>query len=92
MAGSVDDVDFVALPGNSRVFGQNRHAPFPLQLIGIHDRVLAHFRLVGGKGVRLLQQMIHERGFAVIDVGNNGDISDFILIHRGFYPKRVLYA
>jgi hypothetical protein len=30
---------------------------------------------MGGEGAGLLQQLIDEGGFAVVNVGNNGDVS-----------------
>jgi hypothetical protein len=35
-----------------------------------------------GKSLSLLQHRVHERGFAVVDVGDNSDISQLRLIHK----------
>jgi 5-keto 4-deoxyuronate isomerase len=31
--------------------------------------------LVGGEGTSLLQKLVHKRGLAVVNVGDNGDIT-----------------
>jgi hypothetical protein len=69
------------MPENGGVFGQNRHAFFPFQFIGIHDGGRLILLLMSGKGLGLLQHGIHERGFAVVDVGDNSDITQLRLVH-----------
>jgi hypothetical protein len=49
------------------------NAALPLLVVGIHDTL----RTVGApiKGARLLQKAIDECGFAMVNVGNNGDVA-----------------
>src|SRR2546423_10904375 len=56
------------------VLGEDGDAALALDVVGIHD-ALAEL-LVGGKGPRLLQQAIDQRGLAVVDVRDDGDVAD----------------
>jgi hypothetical protein len=48
---------------------------------GVHDEVLGHFGLVGAEGFGLFEKAIDEGGFAVIDVGDDGDVADEFTFH-----------
>ena len=50
--------------------------------------------LVGAEGARLLQQAIDERGLAVVDVGDNGDIAYVLHIvnHRFGHNNKLTVA
>ncbi len=74
MAWGIDDIDVSAVVLNRAVFGQNRDAALFFQVIGIHDAGID--LLVFAEGAGLTQQLIDERGFAVINVGDNGDVAD----------------
>jgi hypothetical protein len=74
VARCVDDVDAHAAVIDGAVLGEDGDAALFLDRVGIHDP-LAHF-LVGGEGAGLLQQAVHQRGLAVVDVGDDGDVSD----------------
>ena len=51
--------------------------PFlPLEIHRVHDPLLD--LLVGAEGAGLAQELIHERGLPVVDVGDNGDVADLI--------------
>src|SRR5439155_7355544 len=71
--GGVDDVDAGVLPLHRGRLGQNGDAALALQIVGIH-RALDH-ALVVPVGAGLLQQAVDERGFAVVDVGDDGDVT-----------------
>ena len=44
------------------------------------------FGLVGAEGSGLLQELVHERGFAMIDVGDDGDVANvFHICGSGFF-------
>ena len=73
VAGGVDDVDAGVLPDQRSGLGQDGDAPFALQVVGIH-RPLGH-PLVLAERAGLLQQAVDQGGFAVVDVGDNGDIA-----------------
>ncbi len=72
----IDDVDAVIAPGDRRVLGENGDAALALQIIRIHDPLLQVLARIERPG--LPQQLIHERGFAVIDVRDDGDIAKFL--------------
>ncbi len=78
VAGGVHDVDVVAVVLERGVLGTDGDAFFALQVHGVHH-ALVRF-LVGAEGAGLAQQAIDERGLAMIDVGDDGDVSD--LIHK----------
>jgi hypothetical protein len=62
------------LPTDSAVFGQDGDAAFAFNRVVVHHSV-DHF-FVFRKGARLAQQLIDHGGFAMVDVGNDGDISN----------------
>ena len=86
MPRGVDDVDgvFFAIlrvdPFNGQIFGLNGNPFFPLEIHRVH-RALLHF-LVFTVGAALLKQAVHEGSFAVINVGDNSDITDVFGVHR----------
>ena len=83
MTGSVDDVDFVAVVEDRGLLGGDGDAAFVLLVARVHNEGLAHFCLVVAKSVGLLKKAVDERGFAVVDVRDDGDVSDFVLVHSG---------
>ena len=74
VARRVHDVDLHALPAHGRVLGQDRDPPLPLQRVGVHDP-LFHL-LVGTEGSGLPEHLIHQGGLAVIDVGDDGQVTN----------------
>ena len=76
VAGRIDDVDAIAVPLKGGVLGADRDPFFALEIHRIHHALLDF--LVGAEGARLTQQLIDQRGLAVIDVRNDGDVTDFI--------------
>ena len=74
--GSIDDVDPITVPLESGVLGANGYAFFALEIHRIHHPLLDF--LIRAEGAGLPQQLINERGLAVIDVRNDGDVADFI--------------
>ena len=73
VAGRVDDVDAVVLPLHSRVLGQDGNAAFAFQVIGIHDAFDVFAAVSERAG--LAQQLVDEGGLAVVDVRDDGDIT-----------------
>ncbi len=69
----INDVDAVVIPADRSVLGENGDATFPFQIIGVHDPFLAFRGAVQGTG--LLQQFVHQRRFAVVNVRNNRNIA-----------------
>ena len=75
VAGRIDDVDAGVLPLHRGGLGQDGDAALALQIVGIH-RALGH-ALVVAEGAGLLQQAVDQRGLAVVDVGDDGDVAKF---------------
>ncbi len=73
VAGRVDDVDARAFPLDGGRLGKDRNATLFLQIIGIH-RPFFH-PLVVAEGAGLAEKLIDERCLAVVDVRDDGDIS-----------------
>ena len=74
VAGGVDDVELDPVVSNRRGLGEDGDPLLALEIVGIHDQ-LADL-LVGGEDARLLQQGIHERGLAVVDVRDDRDVAE----------------
>ena len=55
------------------VLGENRDAALALELVAVH-RALGH-ALVGAERAALVQQRVDERGLAVVDVRDDGDVA-----------------
>ena len=70
MAGGVDDVDMRAFVSHRAVLGENCDAALFLEIVGIHHALFD--MLVCGKCAGLTQQLVDKRGFAVVDVGDDG--------------------
>ena len=77
VAGGVDDVDPRALPFQRGAFGQNRDATFTLDVIAVHGAF--GNRLIVAEGSGLFQQFVHQGGFAMVDVRDDGDVAK---LHR----------
>ena len=76
VAGGVHDVDLRVAVVHGRVLRQNRDAALALQVVGVHHAV--GNLLVRTEYAALLQHLVHQRGLAVVDVGDNGDVSQII--------------
>jgi len=60
---------------NRAVLGKDGDAAFALKIVGIHDQFGDLVALA--ESAALAQQMVGQRGFAVVNVGDDGDIYDF---------------
>ncbi len=80
VARSIDDVDLGAVPAHRRVLGQNGDAPLTLERVGVHHALL-HL-LVGPKRSRLPEHLVHQGSFAVIDMGDDRQVTDQWRIQR----------
>ena len=78
VAGRIDDIDAAVVPGHRGDLGQDGDAALALEIVGIH-RALGD-ALVVAERARLLQQPVDQRGLAVVDMGDDGDVAKF---HRG---------
>ena len=76
VARRVDDVDLrIAVP-DSGVLRHDRDAALALKVVRVHHTV--DDLLVFAVDARLLEHLVDERGLAVVDVCDNGDVSQFI--------------
>src|SRR5207249_8368960 len=76
MTWRTDDLDPITVPLEGRVLGANRNSFLTLEIHRIHHALFN--LLIGTKRARLAQQLIDKRRLAVIDVRNDGDITDLI--------------
>ena len=79
VARGVDDVDLDVLVLDRDVLGENRNAALALLVVRVQDAVLD--LLVGTEGVRGTQELIDHRRLAVVDVGDDGDVSQIVYAH-----------
>jgi hypothetical protein len=89
VAGGVDDVDVRALPAHGAVLGQDGDAALALDGVVVHHRV--DHLLVVGEGAGLAQQLVHHGGLAVVDVGDDGDVSDLRHTFSGSDTPRICW-
>ena len=68
----------VSLPEDRGRLGQDGDAALALEVVGI-ERALGD-ALILAKRARLLQQPVDQRGLAVVDMGDNGDVAK---VHAG---------
>ena len=92
VAGGVDDVDpglaRLAVPQHGRAFGQDGDAALALLVVGVHGALGR--RLIGSEDARLGQKLVDQRGLAVVDVGDDGDVAQVHLtIRRARRPARA---
>ena len=73
VAGRVDDVEPDAGVVDGRLLGQDRDALLALEVARIHDPV--DDGLVGAERAGLAEHRVDERGLAVVDVGDDGDVA-----------------
>ena len=74
VAGRVDDVDARALPGDRGELRQDGDAALALEIVRVHRAVGDD--LAGAELTGLAQEAVDQRGLAVVDVGDDGDVSD----------------
>ena len=79
VARRVDDVDRVAVPLDGRILGLDGDALFALEIHRVHDPLGDN--LVVTECAALLQQLIHQRGLAVVHVSDNRYISNVVCFH-----------
>ena len=71
----VDHIDFYIFIGNRSILTEYGDAPLTLQIVGVHDQITGFLVIpeyLGG-----MQDLVNQRGLTMVNVGNNGYISDF---------------
>ena len=79
VTGGVDDVDLHALVLDGDVLGQDGDAALALLVVGVEHALLN--LLVLAERVRCPEHLVDQRGLAVVDVRNDGDVPDVLLAH-----------
>ena len=74
VARRIDDVDAPALPIDGRVLRKDGDAALALELARVHEALAAVAMRAQGTG--LAQELVHERGLAMIDMGDDGDVAE----------------
>ena len=74
VTGRVDDVEPDAGVVDRRLLGEDRDALLALEVARIHDPV--DDGLVRAEGAGLAEHRVDERGLAVVDVGDDGDVAE----------------
>ena len=85
VSGSIDDVDAVAIPIDGRVLGEDGDTALLLQVVGIHHPFDVAITLA--EGARLLQQLIDQGRLAMVDMVDDGDISQ--IFDQGSHLGRI---
>ena len=80
VSGRVDDVDADVVPDDRSGLRQDGDAALTLQIVGIHHSFGRGFVLA--ERARLFEQAVDQRGLAVVDVGDDGDVAQ---LHDGFF-------
>ena len=80
MARGVHDVDLGVAVLNGGILGQDGNAALPLQVVGVHDPL--HRLLILAIYAALLEHLIHQRGLAVVNMGDNGYVSKLFVLQR----------
>jgi hypothetical protein len=62
------------VPEHRGALGQDGDAALALLVVGIHGPL--GMRLVGAEHAGLGEQLVHQRGLAVVDVGDDGDVAE----------------
>ena len=75
----VDNVYLVVAVVHGGVLREDGYAALTFQVAGVHDS-LGHL-LVLVEHARLLEHLVHQRGLAVVDVGDYRDVSQMRFVH-----------
>ena len=73
MARRVDDVQARPLVVDGRLLGEDRDPLLALKVAGVEHAI--HDRLVAAERAGLAQHPVHERGLAVVDMGDDRDVA-----------------
>jgi hypothetical protein len=79
VTGRIDDVDLVAAVAKARVLGEDGDPALPLEVARVHDP-LGHLLVVAERPA-LPEHEVDERGLAMVDVGDDGDVAQIRASH-----------
>jgi hypothetical protein len=74
VARGVDDVDVVVAVHDGGVLRQDGDPAFLFQVVGVHYALVN--RLVVAEGAGLFEELVDQRGFAMVDVRDDGDVAE----------------
>ena len=80
VARGIDNVDLGVAIADGGVFGEDRDAALTLEVVRVHDAV--DDLLIFAVHAALLEHFVDEGGLAVVDVGDDGYIAKFFILHR----------
>ena len=80
VARGIDNVDLGVAIADGGVFGEDRDAALTLEVVRIHNAV--DDLLIFAVHAALLEHFVDEGGLAVVDVGDDGYIAKFFILHR----------
>ena len=80
MARGIDNVDLGVAVADGGVFSEDRDAALTLEVVRVHDAV--DDLLIFAVHAALLEHFVDEGGLAVVDVGDDGYIAKFFILHR----------
>ena len=90
VARRVDDIDPVVAVLHGRNLGGDGDAAFAFLVAAVHDQILAHLGLVVTEGLRLLQQPVDQRRFAMVNMGDNRDITNLSRVLNVLHEVKIL--
>jgi hypothetical protein len=70
----INDVDTVVIPFDSGVFSEDGNPTLFLQIVGVHH-AFGGFSTLITEGTGLLQQLINQGSFTMVNVRDDGDIT-----------------
>ena len=80
VARGIDNVDLGVAVADGGVFSKDRDAALSLEVVRVHDAV--DDLLIFAVHAALLEHFVDEGGLAVVDVGDDGYIAKFFILHR----------
>ncbi len=83
----VDDIYFKSFVVDRDVFGENGNPSFTFEVVVVHDKLAGIF--IFTEKVSREEHFVHEGSFAMVNMGNNSNVSDFLHLTQSFLrPQR----
>ena len=89
MARRIDNVDLDVVVHDRTVLGVDGDTSFSFDVIAVHNAV--HDLFIRPEHAALVEERIHKRGFARVNVCNDGNIDDFFFlahVYPSFYMQK----
>ncbi|MPM49480.1 hypothetical protein SDC9_96210 [bioreactor metagenome] len=88
MTRSIHDIDACPSIDDRRIFRENGNSPLPFEIVGVHNALDVLF--APAQYARIAQHLIDQRCLAVVNVRNDGDISNVHLSTFFLIRKQVI--